>query len=423
MARSRRNSVRSVISTVLFIAFGLIAIAILYKAVSDSTENRTQAAAGTIAKSWEFTAPGDSEGWSARYTGDLTVSDGFLRVLTIKTSHPGRIRNTSVNTKLARGNKTLTLSMAVSPKSARSAAGGRVEGVKGVTADAAPDAAEPELDAAQLVESLYAKCTPPPSCTDANGTCPLPEKIPVGGFCPPRNTRSFTFLVFYRLAGKDKFERKPLTVRGVVDSRFHEYELRFPEIGVLAIDRLNIQFVRGVIAGDLVQLDWIRLLSPSVPTPIPNITPTCRPRPPCLDTEPRCLLPETEDMCPPQPKPTQAVGQDCRGKSDGTPCTYQDCLSCIQREGVVCPEIPCRLRPGECKNQVCVPSPTPPPGCVYRQVQCIQAPCLPVLICTTPTPPAGGPTPTPKPSPGCYYRQVQCIQAPCPPILVCPTPQ
>lgn len=29
-------------------------------------------------------------------------------------------------------------------------------------------------------------------------------------------------------------------------------------------------------------------------------TTTCRPRPPCLDTTPRCLMPETADMCPPK---------------------------------------------------------------------------------------------------------------------------
>lgn len=35
-------------------------------------------------------------------------------------------------------------------------------------------------------------------------------------------------------------------------------------------------------------------------TPTPTVTPsvTCRPRPPCLDTTPRCLIPETPDMCP-----------------------------------------------------------------------------------------------------------------------------
>lgn len=30
--------------------------------------------------------------------------------------------------------------------------------------------------------------------------------------------------------------------------------------------------------------------------------PSCRPRPACLDSEPRCLLPETDDMCPPSPE-------------------------------------------------------------------------------------------------------------------------
>jgi len=30
----------------------------------------------------------------------------------------------------------------------------------------------------------------------------------------------------------------------------------------------------------------------------PSPTPTCKPRPACLDQEPRCLIPETSDMCP-----------------------------------------------------------------------------------------------------------------------------
>ncbi len=33
-----------------------------------------------------------------------------------------------------------------------------------------------------------------------------------------------------------------------------------------------------------------------------DTTPTCRPRPACLDATPRCLIPETEDMCPPKEK-------------------------------------------------------------------------------------------------------------------------
>ena len=34
-----------------------------------------------------------------------------------------------------------------------------------------------------------------------------------------------------------------------------------------------------------------------------QVTPTCRPRPPCLDATPKCLIAETADMCP-RPTPT-----------------------------------------------------------------------------------------------------------------------
>lgn len=33
--------------------------------------------------------------------------------------------------------------------------------------------------------------------------------------------------------------------------------------------------------------------------------PTCKPRPACLDATPRCLIPETSDMCPPTTTPSQ----------------------------------------------------------------------------------------------------------------------
>jgi hypothetical protein len=48
-------------------------------------------------------------------------------------------------------------------------------------------------------------------------------------------------------------------------------------------------------------------------------TPTCRPRPACLDTTPRCLIPETSDMCPkatPAPSSTYAC----------PPGGYVDCM-------------------------------------------------------------------------------------------------
>lgn len=61
------------------------------------------------------------------------------------------------------------------------------------------------------------------------------------------------------------------------------------------------------------------------PTPSQTLTPTptCKPRPACLDTTPRCLMPETDDMCPPTiapvTKPADQVfcTQDARLCSDG----------------------------------------------------------------------------------------------------------
>jgi hypothetical protein len=46
----------------------------------------------------------------------------------------------------------------------------------------------------------------------------------------------------------------------------------------------------------------------SISQPPAHTSPTCIPRPACLDTNPRCMMPETENMCPAKLKPT-AVSQ------------------------------------------------------------------------------------------------------------------
>ncbi|EKD79900.1 MAG: hypothetical protein ACD_40C00267G0001 [uncultured bacterium] len=48
--------------------------------------------------------------------------------------------------------------------------------------------------------------------------------------------------------------------------------------------------------------DPVLICSSSTPSQMPRST--CRPRPACLDSTPRCMIAETEDMCPPSTKPT-----------------------------------------------------------------------------------------------------------------------
>ena len=57
--------------------------------------------------------------------------------------------------------------------------------------------------------------------------------------------------------------------------------------------------------------------------PTPTIKPTCVPRPSCLDTFPRCMIPETDDMCPPSVTPTPKSNSNNGGKA----CT-QDAKLC-----------------------------------------------------------------------------------------------
>ncbi len=49
--------------------------------------------------------------------------------------------------------------------------------------------------------------------------------------------------------------------------------------------------------------DAAGICAPCPPLP----TPTCTPRPKCLDMEPRCMIPETEDMCPPDSPPSSGA--------------------------------------------------------------------------------------------------------------------
>ncbi len=97
---------------------------------------------------------------------------------------------------------------------------------------------------------------------------------------------------------------------------------------------------------------WVSAGKPYIPgcgsTPKPTVpppTPTCQPRPPCLDAIPRCLMPETSDMCPP-------IDQNsCTGAKDGTSCV-DTCARACPPDVKFCTD-QCTTRNGVCIGGRC----------------------------------------------------------------------
>lgn len=104
---------------------------------------------------------------------------------------------------------------------------------------------------------------------------------------------------------------------------------------------------------------------------------TCLQRPACLDTEPRCLLPEPVEGWCPKPTPTSCV-------TEGNIATGPCCRGLVE-------ESVRGLGYGIGAPPYCVR-----PGCYYQQVQCVTTPCNPVLVCPSPAP-------TCYPLPACAY--------------------
>jgi len=257
-----------------------------------------------------------------------------------RTNKAARIRNTQTQAKFEQGNKYLKISLAVVPGPTRvspvtESVATVVMGQKGPV-DAADE--DPKLGSTDVIQNLFRKCTPPPGCGSGKRDCPLPDRIPSEGYCPPQNQRSFTFFVLYRLSGKSQYE-KTLTFTGVADGRLREYTVNFPEIGPMTINRVQIHFVRGIQPKDKVQVDWLRFYS------VPLVRPS--------------------------PQPTAPSG-----------CRYEH-VQCVKE-----PCDPILI----CQTPIPSASPSKPPpvGCYYQQVQCVRAPCDPILVC-----PTGAVTPPP----------------------------
>lgn len=113
----------------------------------------------------------------------------------------------------------------------------------------------------------------------------------------------------------------------------------------------------------------------------PYFRSACQVRPACLDAIPRCMIPEPASGWCPSPSPTPiacAMTGEYAVNYTVSPA-YQVRQCC---PGLVQIDYPSTGMMGA-PSKMCAPS-----GCYYQQVQCITAPCNPILVCPTPSPTA-----------------------------------
>jgi len=224
MARKTRGSSAKVLSLVLGVAFGIVAIVLTIAAFSSgSFELRSRAAQEEIVfKQWQFDH--DAEGWVAINSLVSRVTDGYFEAVAQGKNLVVKSQD-DINIPLRLfGVKKLKFQIAVLP---------------------------PDRGIVWAQQQGNLRPSPPP-ITQAPYQFPLEIR--------------------YRLKGKKKFE-KPISLTATADSTFHEYEMTFPQRGAFTLAALQFDF-SGLSErfGTVVRLDNIRLVGrkPIVPTPRPT---------------------------------------------------------------------------------------------------------------------------------------------------------
>lgn len=278
-------------------------------------------------------------------------------------------------------------------------------------------------------------CTPRPACLDNDPACRIAE---TPDMCPPRGT------VRLRLKlpnGSPDLDRRYYTVSLPIDGAQHEYELPITD----QMTALALEFSRPMLTtpeqngpypsgSTTLAIDWIRVVSDPVrPTPQPPCVISGCNGELCLDRAAAADIGGT--ICLAKPEYACYRSAECKVQSDGK-CGWtqtQELTSCLAQHATVCWNRVGEENEGNAKRYYW------PNGCKGALISAEQA-CTQATVPLTATEvtgylawvaagrhvpqgcdPGHRPTPTPTPPAGCHYQQVQCIQAPCDPVLVCPT--
>ncbi len=326
------SQLHRIFSLVFGVAFSVVALAVIYGAMKQNTEGRSKAAqAHTIVKQWEFNES-TTEGWGVLPPNKDLLGNGYLSYVLAKPLSTVGFINQNTATTLPKGLKILTFSLSVGasvqkpqcplPPSCNNGIVSVVGQDKSkygcdlyvCRTTSADRISQKSTDQEKTIEaqSIRSRILCPQdtrACPDGSyvgrsgascafETCPV---TPVNGRRPV-STNSYSGYVYYKLAGKNTYE-KPLKFTGMVDGKFTTVTLNFPEIQGVTLEQLKIVFMRGIRTSESVKIDWIRLTTPIVQTP--TVTQTGTPKP-CVPA-PYCApgaackilaLPEGSVYCP-----------------------------------------------------------------------------------------------------------------------------
>lgn len=399
------QSFNRILTLVFGVAFGIVGLTMMYKAVQDNTERRSQAAEEQITyKQWEFNGK-DAEGWKVPV--GTTVNGGYLRLpitiipqlglkIGLKTTNPSDVQpsytltiaNYGVNTVLPVGNKQIKFMIAVGPPMATvnnsQVSLSTVEEAQGGTTVSRKNAGSGSNVPVEISRDSTAELSSPP---------PSP---------PQRGGPQYTIAISYTTSDNpQKYIQIPSEI-GVANGQSREIAIAIPNsINEMKMSALNIQFT-NVPSGSEVRIDWIRLVSPKG-----RVIPPCKGNAiSSVTIENRCVGLKAKSA-------TYQCADGFTGSvGNGRTCEWGNTLR--QQVQTICAQHRlCPITP--------TPQCTPLPRCATegeigvngQRVYCQLDPLPGMTYC-----PRSTPTPTPT---GCYYQQVQCVKAPCDPILVCPS--
>ncbi len=279
--RKTSSSFSKILLIVFGAAFGLVALALGYQAVKDSSDIRSRAATeGDVYRTWEFLS--DKEGWKAT-GGSADINNGALSFVISNTKKIPSLVNTSVETDMPQGKKYIAMYLAlegsVAPKLTPTMKPVQppvtpMVGIAEKSIDTSEDLIACTLDAKLCLDGTFVGRVAPSCAFSPCKEDPI-GNVPTLKVTPGLRGQPVTLEVYYKLSGQ-KWSKTPLLYEARLTNAFQRISLALPEtlpeIGPAKVEGIRVVFASGLGEGQTVRIDRIQLLGARIRIPSPMVT-------------------------------------------------------------------------------------------------------------------------------------------------------